>query len=161
MLRTEPATDVLRQEHEHFVDKVDGLARAAEKIPAASAEERNRLVRDCLNFLNDELIPHAQAEEATLYPDWVELVGFNGAATFLIADHREIIALMDMLEETPSSEVDQLQQLLYGLEALIFSHFQKEEDLVFPSLDQEREDLTIQLLERFEAARNRGPRDNE
>ena len=80
-------------------------------------------------------MPHARAEEEVLYPAWAELVGFADAAVPMVHDHEEIVGRIARLEATDVADADTLQELLYGLYALISAHFRKEEDLQLPAFD--------------------------
>lgn len=148
MLETVTVADQLKQEHEDFISEIGLLNRAASEIPSSSIEERKHLVGQCLVFLRQKLTPHANAEEETIYLQFENLTNDKNSIALLVEDHKEIAKLMDRLEETDSSEVDQLQRLLYGLATLIATHFQKEERFILPALDQE----DVALLEQFEAA---------
>lgn len=53
----------------------------------------------------------------------------------MIHDHEAIVARIERLEAADSSDIDTLQELLYGLNALISVHFRKEEDLQLPAFD--------------------------
>lgn len=147
-----PRTDALHKEHVEMLAGVEALGRTAKTLPLVSVEEREILLRDNLQFLNEVLLPHAEAEEAILYPQWAQLVGFDGAPALLIAEHHEVKDGIRLLQEIPRNEVDPLQRALYGLQAVITSHFHKEEEFVLPAFEEQRADLTEQMLEQFEAA---------
>ena len=48
-------------------------------------------------------------------------------------------------------DVDTLQELLYGLQALIGVHFRKEEDIQLPAFDAAPAEVTGRVLERMGA----------
>ena len=104
-------------------------------MPRLSEEERDALRNRIVGFLRGTLVPHARAEEEVLYPAWAELVGFADAAVPMVHDHEEIVARIERLEAADVGDVDTLQELLYGLYALISVHFRKEEDLQLPAFD--------------------------
>lgn len=147
-----PPTEALREEHAQMLEGVRALGETARTVPRVSLEERENLLGANLKFLREVLLRHAEAEEEVLYPEWSRLTGYSDATAFLIADHREIEALVALLAEAPREEVGLLQQLLYSLEAMVGAHFRKEEELVFPALDEQRADLALQLLEQFRVA---------
>ena len=128
-------TEPFRQEHEHLIEHIEHLAQAAREMPELSEEERDLLRNRILGFLRDTLIPHAKAEEEILYPEWAALVGYPDAAVPMVHDHEAIVALVEHLATADVSDVDTLQELLYGLHALITVHFRKEEDLQLPAFD--------------------------
>jgi iron-sulfur cluster repair protein YtfE (RIC family) len=128
-------TEPFRHEHAELHEHVEHLAQAAREMPSLTEAERVALRDRVVAFLRDTLIPHARAEEEILYPAWAQLVGFPAAAAPMVHDHEAIVARAERLEATAPSDVDALQELLYGLHALILVHFDKEEDLQLPALD--------------------------
>jgi iron-sulfur cluster repair protein YtfE (RIC family) len=128
-------TEPFRHEHQELLGHIEHLALAAREMPRLSEEERDALRTRILGFLRGTLVPHARAEEEVLYPEWAELVGFAGAAVPMVHDHEAIVARIERLEAADAGDVDALQELLYGLYALISVHFRKEEDLQLPAFD--------------------------
>ena len=128
-------TEPFRHEHEELVTHIDHLAALAREIPELSEEERTFTLGRVLDFLRGTLIPHARAEEAVLYPAWAKLVGHPDAAVPMIHDHEAIVERVERLARTPVEDAATLQELLYGLNALISVHFAKEEDLQLPAFD--------------------------
>ena len=144
------ATEPFRREHEELLSHIEHIGQAAREVSQLSQDEREALVGRILEFLRGTLVPHARAEEAVLYPEWAKLVGFEGAAVPMIHDHEEIVARIERLEQTDAADVDTLQELLYGLHALISVHFRKEEDIQLPAFDAAPPELTQSVLERME-----------
>jgi hemerythrin HHE cation binding domain-containing protein len=129
------ATEPFRQEHEELLEHIEHLAAAARELPTLSDGERELLRTRVLAFLRGTLIPHAHAEEEVLYPEWAELVGFADAAIPMVHDHEAIGVRVDQLAAADITDIDRLQELLYGLYALISVHFRKEEDLQLAAFD--------------------------
>ena len=128
-------TEPFRREHKELLGHSEHLALAAREMPRLSEQERDALRTRILEFMRGSLIPHARAEEEVLYPEWAALVGFADAAVPMIHDHDAIVARITRLEAADAGDVDTLQELLYGLYALISVHFRKEEDLQLPAFD--------------------------
>jgi iron-sulfur cluster repair protein YtfE (RIC family) len=128
-------TESFRQEHEQLLEHIEHLGQAAREMPRLSEEERDDLRKRIIGFLRGTLLPHAKAEEEVLYPEWAKLVGFPDAAVPMVHDHEAIVARVDRLDAADPADVDALQELLYGLYALISVHFRKEEDLQLPAFD--------------------------
>lgn len=128
-------TEPFRREHEGLLEHIEHLAHAAREMPRLSEEERDALRKRIVGFLRGTLVPHARAEEQVLYPAWAELIGFADAAVPMVHDHEEIVARIARLETADVGDVDTLQEVLYGLYALISTHFRKEEDLQLPAFD--------------------------
>lgn len=145
-------TEPFRHEHEELLGHVEHLAHAAREMPRLSEEERDLLRARILDFLRGTLLPHARAEEEILYPAWAELVGFADAAVPMVHDHEAIVARIERLDAAGPGDVDLLQELLYGLYALIMVHFRKEEDLQLPAFDAAPEVAERVLAQMGEAA---------
>ena len=143
-------TEPFRREHEGLLEHIDHLAQAAREMPHRSEPEREALRAQVVAFLRGTLLPHAQAEEKVLYPEWAELIGFAEAADPMVHDHEAIVARIERLESADIGDVDALQELLYGLYALISVHFRKEEDLQLPAFDAAPE-VAARVLERMAA----------
>jgi hemerythrin-like domain-containing protein len=143
-------TEPFRQEHQQLIEHIEHLAQAAREIPRLSEEERGALRDRIVGFLRGTLMPHAQAEEEVLYPEWANLVGFPDAAVPMVHDHEAIVARIERLETADVADVDALQELLYGLYALISVHFRKE-DLQLPAFDAAPE-VAERVLARMGAA---------
>ena len=148
-------TKPFRREHEGLIEHVDHLAQAAREMPELSEEKRDLLRGGILDFLRGTLLPHAKAEEDILYPEWAALIGFSDAGGPMVHDHEAIVARIERLEAADISDVDTLQELLYGLYALISVHFRKEEELQLPAFDA-APDVAEQVLARMDAATGDG-----
>jgi len=145
-------TEPFRREHEELLSHIEHIGQAAREVPRLGTAEREALVGRIVEFLRGTLVPHAQAEEQVLYPEWARLVGFEDAAVPMVHDHEAIVARIERLEGADSEDVDVLQELLYGLYALIGVHFRKEEDLQLPAFDAAPPEVTAAVLERMEAS---------
>ena len=144
------ATEPFRREHAELIEHVEHLAQAAREMPRLSDEERGALRDRIVGFLRGTLVPHALAEEEILYPEWARLVGFADAAVPMVHDHEAIGARIERLEQTGADDVGTLQELLYGLHALITVHVRKEEDLQLPAFDA-APDVAARVLEAMHA----------
>lgn len=149
-------TELFRQEHEELRSHIAHIGQAARELPRLASGERELLVGRILGFLNGTLLPHARAEEEVLYPEWARLVGFEDAAVPMVHDHEAIVARIGRLARTDTDDVDTLQELLYGLYALISTHFRKEEDLQLPAFDAAPPEVTRAVLERMAALTGHG-----
>jgi iron-sulfur cluster repair protein YtfE (RIC family) len=129
-------TEAVREDHAHLREHVDNILFAAREIPSLSPEEREELVGRILDFLRNTLVPHADEEERTLYPEVARRLGHPEATAPMIHDHAAIRGRTVELSTTGASEVDRLQELLYGLHTLISEHFWKEEQLYLPLVER-------------------------
>ena len=144
-------TEPFRREHEQLLSHIEHIGQAAREVSRLDPGERKLLVGRIVEFLRGTLIPHAKAEEEVLYPEWAKLVGFADAALPMVHDHEAIVERIERLEQADIDEVDTLQELLYGLHALISVHFRKEEDIQLPAFDAAPPEVTKAVLGRMES----------
>jgi hemerythrin-like domain-containing protein len=130
-------TAPVRTEHERLLGHAEHLRVAALELPALSNEERRELLDRILDFLRRPLQAHYESEEHGLYPHVAGLLGDPQATAPMVYDHLAIRRLTDELGDASIHDVPRLQELLYGLHALITVHFQKEEGLYLPLLERE------------------------
>ncbi len=143
------ATDAFRAEHAELLEHVEQLREAARRLPQMETAEREAAVGRILEFLRDSLVPHAEAEERVLYPAVASLLGNPEATATMVSDHRAIVARIEALAATGAEDVDRLQELLYGLHALLILHFHKEEDDYLPLLEGRPEEEVAAIFERM------------
>jgi iron-sulfur cluster repair protein YtfE (RIC family) len=133
----------LRDEHKELFPHIEQLRVAADGIGTASAEATRRAVDDAYEFLTGHLIPHAQAEDAALYPVVGATMGAPAATATMRRDHVEVGRLTAELGELRArldGPVDpavarNLRRVLYGLYTLVGVHFAKEEEVYLPLLE--------------------------
>jgi iron-sulfur cluster repair protein YtfE (RIC family) len=155
-------TQPLRDEHRELRPHLERLREAAEAVGAAPTPELRVLLDEVNEFLRRHLIPHAQAEEAALYPVVARLMGAPEATATMRRDHVEIGRLVEELRTLqgrltePSykpGEAESLRRALYGLYAVIALHFAKEEEVYLPLLDARLPEAEAQeVFERMEHA---------
>lgn len=137
-------TEPLRAEHRELLPRIELLRVAAE---ALEGDDRAALagVDAGVSFLREQLIPHAKAEDAVLYPEVERVTGAPGATATMRREHVEVDWLTAELErirkDIGAGGIDEqqrrrLRQLLYGLHAVVGLHFIKEEEIYLPELDR-------------------------
>lgn len=130
------AVDAFREEHAELLEPIDGFRALAARLPRMEPAEREAELQPVVTFLRQSLVPHAEAEEHVLYPAVAAALGNPEATATMISDHRAIVSRIEALAAAPSDDLDQLQELLYGLHALLIVHFHKEEDDYLPLLEK-------------------------
>ena len=155
-------TQPLRAEHQELLPHIEQIRQVAEKIGETAASEILESVNEVYDFLAYHLKPHAQAEEAALYPVVQKVLGSPAATRTMSRDHVEIGRYIEELEalrkklfnkELEGTEIRDLQRVLYGVYALIKVHFAKEEEVYLPFLDQNLTPASAQeMFARMEAA---------
>jgi iron-sulfur cluster repair protein YtfE (RIC family) len=160
-------TQPLRDEHAELVPHIQALATAGDAVGTAGPAELDQLVHDSYHFLAHQLIPHAHAEEAALYPAVQRAVGAPEITATMSRDHVEVQALTDELDglrhhlaETGALDdatARGLRRVLYGLHHLVKVHFAKEEEVYLPILEAHlTEDDFTALFTAMEAAAGHG-----
>jgi hypothetical protein len=99
----QPPTQAVRDEDRQLREHVEAMRVTARELPWITFEERRVAVGRALQFLKGALIPHMEAHEPMRRAD----------------AHRAILARVRRLEETKLSDTEGLQELLFGLHALV------------------------------------------
>lgn len=133
----------LHEEHQELRPHIEQLREAADAVGGPWSDVAP-LVDDALGFLQHHLAPHADAEDAALYPVVQRVMRSPLATATMSRDHLEVHDLTARLraaretvgdgDPDPSSERE-LRRLLYGLHALVSVHFAKEEEVYVPLLE--------------------------
>ena len=88
------------------------------------------MISDLVAFLHDSVEPHTRIDEQVLYHDAAERLGSSLVTASMAYDHLAIRTWIAKLAEADEEDVDTLQELLYGLDALIRVHIWKEDELL-------------------------------
>jgi hypothetical protein len=126
----------MQREHELLLDGVEQIRLIAMDIASVGEEQRAQAQAEVVAFLRGTLIPHAKEEERELYPSVGRQLGHPDATAPMIYDHLAIGEHTADLAEADPADVARLQELLYGLYALIRVHFWKEEELYLPLVER-------------------------
>lgn len=129
-------TETIRLDHAELRDHLEHIRIAARELPEMSPAERQEVVGRILEFLRGTLLPHADEEERTLYREVTKQLGHPEATAPMTHDHVAIRVRTIDLATTDLDDVAGLQELLYGLYALISVHFWKEEQLYLPLVER-------------------------
>ena len=107
-------------------------------------------------FVSDDLLPHEELEDRTIYPMLATAMGSDDATASMHRTHAEIFRLARLLDrlvrdlppEGPSGDDrTDLQRLLYGLEAILRLHQAQEEDLYLSIGDVDPGPVAPQLID--------------
>lgn len=138
-------TQPLREEHKGLFPSVDRIRQVAELIGEASISEVRQGVEEVYEFLAYHLKPHAEAEDAALYPVVQKVLGSPDATRTMSRDHVEVGRYIEELASLKknvnemvltSEQTQALRRVLYGVYAIVKVHFAKEEEVYLPVLDQ-------------------------
>jgi iron-sulfur cluster repair protein YtfE (RIC family) len=158
-------TQPLREEHQELLPHIEAIRQAADVTGEATLSELRAQIDGVYDFLAHHLLPHAQAEEAALYPVVGKVMGAPEATDTMSRDHVEVGRLIDELGQIRSnmsgaplaaSQIKNLRRVLYGLYTLVKVHFAKEEEVYLPMLDTRlTPDEARRLFEDMEQAAQR------
>ncbi|HYL52718.1 MAG TPA: heavy metal translocating P-type ATPase [Acidimicrobiia bacterium] len=138
-LRTDEAMLTRRFSAEHTTLRPDvaHIRTVADALDLSRPAESLAMVREIQRFLVEELDPHEQAEDATLYPVLARVLGGKDPTGTMSRAHVEISHLIrrlgriiDDIDPAGPDEDDifELRRLLYGLHAILQLHFAQEDE---------------------------------
>jgi heavy metal translocating P-type ATPase len=126
-----------REEHRKWRPELQRLRRTADRLEELLAPELHRELEGVRRFLVDELLPHDEAEDATIYPEIARLLGGADPTGTMSRAHLEIAHLVRLyvrlLDQLPPDglepeDVSELRRILYGLYAILRLHVAQEEE---------------------------------
>jgi iron-sulfur cluster repair protein YtfE (RIC family) len=154
-------TEAMRSEHAVLRREASRLAHVASGLAKWSTPDTPDQLTAIRAFLYGQLLPHAQAEDAVLYPLMDKVMGADQATATMTADHEAIhrraeslSALITTIGATPATptEIEALREHLYALWAIVDLHLDKEERILFALLDERLSPAdTRTLTEKMEA----------
>ena len=129
------ASEDFRRAHGEIRRQTEALCRAAREIPHLSYADRAAVRDAVLDFLHREVEPHTRLDERLLYPEVASRLGAPLATASMSYDHLAIRHWIDDLSTADPADPDRLQELLYGLDALMRVHIWKENELYLPIVE--------------------------
>ena len=155
-------TQPLRDEHKELYPHVERILQAADLVGEAPVAELRGAVEEVYDFLAHHLVPHAQAEEAALYPVVQQVLGSPDATRTMTRDHVEVGQYVADLADLKkgltgatltAAQSKSLRRVLYGVYGLVKVHFAKEEEVYLPILDRRLSpEAARDMFEKMEAA---------
>lgn len=109
-------------------DRVNAVLDAVDMLSPGVEDARTELARYC----EEELLPHAAAEEHSLYRAGAELAASELLVAAMTAEHVSLRALVDEIANARSSA--RLAAAAGGLRSLFDAHLAKENDRLLPAL---------------------------
>ncbi|MGH9028680.1 MAG: DUF2249 domain-containing protein [Acidimicrobiales bacterium] len=140
--KTETSEEMLRHHRQleaHVESRVDGLTRAV-----TTGGPFEPMVADLVACLADEVLPHALAEEHTIYRVAATRAGLSDTVAQMITQHRMLASAAERLADTPSAE--QAVSLAQDIATLFATHVAKENDILLPPLVADDDVDLVQLL---------------
>ena len=133
-MTTITATEAYEAMLEHHKRLGEQLAGRADAVSGAVVAGRphGAAVASLIAYLAEEILPHAAAEEKTIYPAAAAHTGLAGVVSEMTAEHRTLSAAGTRLATlTDGAAAAQQAQQIAGLFA---AHAAKENDLLLPAL---------------------------
>lgn len=121
--------------HDDLREQTAELRRVARDLPRLPREEREREVNAISTFLRERVAPHTKLDERLLYPEVTRRTGDPFVAATMAYDHLAIRRWIEDIASCDVNDVDRLQELLYGLDALMRVHIWKENELFLTPLE--------------------------
>ncbi|MGU7812232.1 heavy metal translocating P-type ATPase [Burkholderia sp. AW49-1] len=128
----------LRREHTALSPLLDQIRELADRMPQLSGEAIPRELAQVIDSLDERLLPHERADDRDVYARLAPLLGGEDPLAAMSGAHREIFKMVRSLRQmvadlprdgTNTMQVQAIQRLLYGLEAIVRLHCAQEEEL--------------------------------
>jgi iron-sulfur cluster repair protein YtfE (RIC family) len=142
--RTQGVRAFAEHEHRDLVGGINRMHDVACEIGWRATPEVSVHLLDVLHWLDRTLEPHITWEEGWLYPEIDARTGTPWATRAARFDHQQVRAMSAMLRDDRQSltRIDdafeqhgRLRYHLFGLEALLRAHIEREERFLIPLLD--------------------------
>ena len=124
------AAEKVEQHHAEMAGRLALLT--ADVVRAARTDQAQTARQGLLSWLRDELVPHAAAEEKTLYPAAAQIAEARLLVEAMLAEHVLIHRLVADLEA--AADPVEAAAVARSLETLFGSHLAKENDQLIPTL---------------------------
>ncbi len=146
----ETASDPARQIVHHHAVLRRGLEQRAGALCEA-AENGGQIevpMRSLREYLTGEILPHAKAEERTLYPAAAAQARGSELVHTLIAEHQKLASLIGRLQS--GADGTEAASISEQIATLFAAHVAKENDLLLPALTSSGADLAALLANMHE-----------
>lgn len=137
------AAEKVEQHHAEMAGRLAVLT--AEVVRAARTDQAQAARQDLLSWLRDELVPHATAEEQTLYPAAAQIAEARLLVEAMLAEHVLIHRLVADLEA--ATDPIEAAAVARSLETLFGSHLAKENDQLIPTLVASPDHSVAEMLD--------------
>jgi heavy metal translocating P-type ATPase len=133
-----------RAEHRELWPDIKRIRYIADRLDVLPPRTAQLEVKQVHRFLVEKLLPHDEAEDATMYPVVARLIGGDDPTAPMSRAHLEIAhmvrALGRHLKELPPEgpaiqDLRDLRRILYGLDAILRLHFAQEDEAYIALID--------------------------
>jgi heavy metal translocating P-type ATPase len=133
-----------RAEHRELLPEIKRIRNVADRLDVLPPSDAKLEVEAVHRFLVDKVLPHNDAEDATMYPAVARLIGGEDPTAPMGRMHLEIAHMVRVLgrhiKELPSEgpgveDMRDLRRILYGLDAILRLHFTQEDEAYIALID--------------------------
>lgn len=141
-----------REEHQKIHRRLDQISDLNGSLSGLHRQEQGRRMHEIVDFFQKELEPHARWEEKVLYPAVDRRVGSSRPFTSTMrGDHRVVgrwIAELNGLARSSTPDAVRFSRAADRLIGLITAHFENEEEVLLPVLDESmtREEFDREIM---------------
>jgi uncharacterized protein (DUF2249 family) len=140
------ALDAMLQHHRTLVADVDNrVAALAEAVNSGIAYEP--AVAELVTYLAEDVIPHAVAEELSIYRTAATRADLANTVNEMIAEHRVLTAAVESLANVSNGSAALTQATQIG--TFFTTHVVKENELLLPALLEDHDVDLVKLLEQM------------
>lgn len=132
----EEAFQAMIQHHQLLVDGVRSRAFAI-KTSQGSKDTSTVRIADLVNFLELEVIPHAKAEEHTIYQVAIEALDLDELVVSMKVEHEELASLLAQLKklaESGATGIDDASRVANSISNLFAAHARSENEDILSNL---------------------------
>lgn len=133
-------------EHQRLLPGVKRIRHIADRLDLLPPTDVRAELLQLHQFLKTEVVPHEEAEEATVYPAVAKLIGGDDPTAPMNREHLEIAHMVRVLgrhlDELPLDgpaidDIRDLRRILYGLDAILRLHFAQEDEAYLALMDSQ------------------------
>ncbi len=161
MTTTDTNTGALEAMLAHHAALADGVARRVDALRVAveRQDHHGAAAAELVAYVAEEVLPHAMAEEHTLYQAAAAKADLAETVAGMVDEHRKLVALAERLATTDDASAAAAEA--EAIAALFASHVGKENELVLPPLAADEavdlSGLLVQMHRLTEAAQDETP----
>jgi hemerythrin-like domain-containing protein len=133
------AIELLKEDHQEALDLLGKLEQADQK-PGTDPTDTEKF-----NRLNEALKLHTKIEEEYLYPVMEELEETRGLIETAYEEHERVEELLAQLS-AKAPKRPEFQELLVQLKEALETHIRKEEDELFPKVEENLDSEELEVL---------------
>lgn len=133
-------TAAFRAEHQEVQTHLRHVHERVGALPTHSPPEQRRSAQEVVSFFEKHIKPHAEWEERALYPVVDKLAGGPAPFTSTMRHEHRIVSrwIAELRAEAAKPQLDaaEFARRADNLLGLIWAHFEEEEEVLLPFIDQ-------------------------